>query len=169
MPSGEWVVGRVSWLKKVWGEPNYRPSLVVRPIATGLLLLLLATSMLTTSRLMSMVLLLNSLTLLHLLHLWLLILIPECRLIVCHLIIGVDLGGQPGHAPPNNWVGGAKVSFCPPPIIQVRIFENIETTSETKTRNLTTTIYHNKNNYFNYLHPIIFKIFKPSLSAKLTC
>src|SRR6218665_3443506 len=54
-------------------------------------------------------------------------------------------------------------------IKQVRIFENIETTSETKTRNLTTTIYHNENNYFNYLHPIIFKIFKPSLSPKLTC
>jgi len=28
-----------------------------------------------------------------------------------------------------------------PPIIQVRMFENIETTSETKTRNLTTTRY----------------------------
>ena len=85
--------------------------------------------------------------------------------------IGVDLGGQPGRAPPII-VLGAKVSFCPP-IIQVRIFLNrpIETSSETKTRILTTTryVYHNENNYFNYLHPIIFKIFKPSLSAKLTC
>src|SRR6218665_2893091 len=44
----------------------------------------LATSMLTTSRLMSMVLLLNSLILLHLLHLLLLILILGCLLIVCH-------------------------------------------------------------------------------------
>src|SRR6218665_1615893 len=44
-----------------------------------------ATSMLTTSRLMSMVLLLNSLILLHLLHLLLLILILGCLLIVCHL------------------------------------------------------------------------------------
>src|SRR6218665_1000506 len=64
---------------------------------------------------------------------------------------------------------GQRYPFAPPPIIQVRIFENIETTSETKTRNLTTTVYHNENNYFNYLHPIILKIFKPSLSAKLTC
>jgi len=48
----------------------------------------------------------------------------------------------------------------------VKIFENIETTSETKTRNLTTTTYHNEDNYFNYLHPITFKIFKHSLSAK---
>src|SRR6218665_403949 len=47
----------------------------------------LATSMLTTSRLMSMVLLLNSLILLHLLHLLLLILILGCLLIVCHLIL----------------------------------------------------------------------------------
>jgi len=50
----------------------------------------------------------------------------------------------------------------------MRIFENVETTSETKARNLT-TIRYNENNYFNYLHPIIFKIVKPSLSAKLTC
>src|SRR6218665_1120753 len=83
--------------------------------------------------------------------------------------IGVDLGGQPGHAPPIIELVGQRYPFAPPPIIQVRIFENIETISETKTRNLTTTIYHNENNYFNYLHPIIFKIFKPSLSAKLTC
>src|SRR6218665_89884 len=47
----------------------------------------LATSMLTTSRLMSMVLLLNSLILLHLLHLLLLILILGCLLIVYHLIL----------------------------------------------------------------------------------
>src|SRR6218665_3429058 len=47
----------------------------------------LATSMLTTSRLMSIVLLLNSLILLHLLHLLLLILILGCLLIVCHLIL----------------------------------------------------------------------------------
>src|SRR6218665_1175873 len=47
----------------------------------------LATSMLTTSRLMSMVLLLNSLILLHLLHILLLILILGCILIVCHLIL----------------------------------------------------------------------------------
>src|SRR6218665_1781481 len=46
----------------------------------------LAISMLTTSRLMFMVLLLNSLILLHLLHLLLLILILGCLLIVCHLI-----------------------------------------------------------------------------------
>src|SRR6218665_1672359 len=47
----------------------------------------MATSMLTTSRLMSMVLLLNSLILLNLLHLLLLILILGCLLIVCHLIL----------------------------------------------------------------------------------
>src|SRR6218665_90577 len=47
----------------------------------------MATSMLTTSRLMSMVLLLNSLILLHLLHLLLLILIRGCLPIVCHLIL----------------------------------------------------------------------------------
>ena len=65
---------------------------------------------------------------------------------------------------------GQRYPFAPP-IIQVRIFENIETTSETKTRNLTILpdIYHNENNYFNYFHLMIFKIFKPSLSAKLTC
>src|SRR6218665_1842165 len=82
---------------------------------------------------------------------------------------GVDLGGSRGARPPIIELG-AKVSFCPP-IIQVRILENIETISETKTRNLTTTRYHNENKsaYFNYLHPIIFKIFKPRLSAKLTC
>jgi len=78
--------------------------------------------------------------------------------------IGVDLGGQPGHAPPIIELVGQRYPFVPP-IIQVRIFENIETTSETKTMNLTTTIHHNENNYFNYLHPLIFKIFKPSLSA----
>src|SRR6218665_2282027 len=91
-------------------------------------------------------------------------------LLTGHAVIGVDLGGQPGHAPPSIIeLVGQRYTFAPPPIIQVRIFENIETTSETKTRNLTTTIYRNENNYFNYLHPIIFKIFKPSLSAKLTC
>src|SRR6218665_72072 len=47
----------------------------------------LATSVLTTSWLMSIVLLLNSLILLHLLHLLLLILILGCLLIVCHLIL----------------------------------------------------------------------------------
>src|SRR6218665_598171 len=48
----------------------------------------LATFMLTTSRLMFMVLLLlNSLILLHLLHLLLLILILGCLLIVCHSIL----------------------------------------------------------------------------------
>src|SRR6218665_2459327 len=83
-------------------------------------------------------------------------------------IIGVDLGGSRGTRPPIIELVGQRYPFAPP-IIQVRIFENIEITSETKTRNLTTTIYHNENNYFNYLNPIIFKIFKPSLSAKLTC
>src|SRR6218665_1298215 len=78
------------------------------------------------------------------------------------------LRGQPGHVPPIIELVGQRYPFAPP-IIQVRIFENIETTSETKTRNLTTTIYHNENNHFNYLRPIIFKIFKPSLSAKLKC
>src|SRR6218665_3289141 len=47
----------------------------------------LTTSMMTTSRLMSMVLFLNSLILLHLLHLLLLILILGCLLIVCHLVL----------------------------------------------------------------------------------
>src|SRR6218665_2393560 len=51
--------------------------------------------------------------------------------------IGVDLGGSRGARPPIIELG-AKLSFCPPKI-QVRIFENIETTSETKTKNLTTT------------------------------
>src|SRR6218665_1934907 len=54
--------------------------------------------------------------------------------------------------PPIIELVGQRYPFAPP-IIPVRIFENIETTSETKTRNLTTTIYHNENNYFNYLHP----------------
>src|SRR6218665_2261078 len=85
-------------------------------------------------------------------------------------VIGVDLGGAAGaRAPPIIELVGQRYRFAPP-IIQVRIFLNIETTSETKTRNLTTTrYYHNENNFFNYLHPIIFKIYKPSLSAKLTC
>src|SRR6218665_125013 len=91
---------------------------------------------------------------------------PVCSLAARR--IGVDLGEQPGHAPPIIELVGQRYPFAPP-IIQVRIFKNIETTSETKTRKLTTTIYHNENNYFNYLHPIIFKIFKPSLSAKLAC
>src|SRR6218665_2127359 len=53
--------------------------------------------------------------------------------------IGV-LRGQPGHAPPIIELVGQRYPFAPP-IIQVRIFENIETTSETKARNLTTTRY----------------------------
>src|SRR6218665_370203 len=79
------------------------------------------------------------------------------------------LRGQPGHAPPIIELG-AKVSFCPPKI-QVRIFENIETTSETKTIKELNYYqkYHKENSYFNYLHPIIFKILKTSLGAKLTC
>src|SRR6218665_584792 len=61
--------------------------------------------------------------------------------------IGVDLGGAAGARPPIIELVGQRYPFAPP-IIQVRIFENIETTSETKTRNLTTTIYHNEINYF---------------------
>src|SRR6218665_3774157 len=55
--------------------------------------------------------------------------------------IGVDLGGAAGaRAPPIIELVGQRYPFFPP-IIQVRIFENIETPSETKTRNLTTTRY----------------------------
>jgi len=41
----------------------------------------------------------------------------------------------------------------------VKLCENIETTSETKTKNLTTTrnTAMNVNSYFNYLQPIIFE------------
>src|SRR6218665_2689393 len=85
-----------------------------------------------------------------------------------HMYIGVDLGGSRGTRPPIIELVWQRYPFAPP-IIHVKIFANIETTAETKTRNLTTTIYHNENNYFNDLHPIIFKIFKPSLSSKLTC
>ena len=66
-------------------------------------------------------------------------------------VIGVDLGGSRGTRPPIIELVGQRYPFAPP-IIQVRIFENIETTSETKTRNLLPDIYHNENNYFNYLH-----------------
>src|SRR6218665_780099 len=52
------------------------------------------------------------------------------------------LRGQPGHAPPIIELVGQRYLFTPPPpIIQVRIFENIETTSETKTWNLTILPY----------------------------
>ena len=50
------------------------------------------------------------------------------------VIIGLDFGGSsPGERPANNWVCG-KVSFSHK--IQMRIFENIETTSETETKNI---------------------------------
>src|SRR6218665_1091739 len=55
-----------------------------------------------------------------------------------HAVIGVDLGGSRGERPPIIEFGGQRYPFSPPKI-QVRIFENIETTSETKTKNLTTT------------------------------
>jgi len=45
----------------------------------------------------------------------------------------VDFGGQPGRAP-NNWDGGQRLQK-----IEMRIFENIETTLETKTKNINTT------------------------------
>src|SRR6218665_867068 len=52
--------------------------------------------------------------------------------------LGVDLGGSRG-APPIIELVGQRYPFAPPKKVQVRIFENIETTSETKTKNLTTT------------------------------
>jgi len=55
------------------------------------------------------------------------------------VVIGVDLGGAAGtRAPPIIELVGQRYPFAPQKI-QVRIFENIETTSETKTKNLTTT------------------------------
>src|SRR6218665_2301602 len=39
-----------------------------------------------------------------------------------HLVIGVDSGGQPGHAPPNNYDGGGQNPFLPPNN-QTRIFK----------------------------------------------
>ena len=56
------------------------------------------------------------------------------------LCIGVDLGGSRGTRPPIIESVGQRYPFAPP-IIQLRIFENIETTSETKTRNLTRAYY----------------------------
>ena len=64
------------------------------------------------------------------------------------------LRGQPGRVPPIIELGGKGI-LLPPQKIQVRIFENIETTSETKAKNLNTTRKnHNENNYY-------FQLFTP--------
>ena len=70
--------------------------------------------------------------------------------------IGVDLGGQSGHAPPIIELERAKVSFCPPPKKNPgENFWKYWNYFRNKDKELNCyQKYHNDDSYFNYLHPI---------------